>query len=580
MTLPVIRNVPEHERCISIARWHLQHKDHQSLPRLSFKIQYTLATMQYLNLAASVLLAATASGSALPELAKRQAPPAFAAGGETTLAQRAAFLCPASIDATLPLNNTFEFGLRFCSNVDRWSPNDLFSSQQLLNLGSRNYREAAAQCAPRCASFAQCETFSITAVGTPTNGSFNCNLYNRTTIFRANTTGGLFYARQRNQTQPRFVSTVLLTQTVCPTPAPPAATTTTTAIRTVTNPTATITQFPVVVVIGGQTITATAPGQTVTRTSSVNGGTVASAAPINVFIGQTGPIQVTQIINNVVTVVVVVVNGDINRPTTTSTVAAPSATNTFSCPADRINEFQSTRRPATQFTLNFCSNTQRWAADTLISTSPVENSNYTGAARECSLRCDANTACMAFSVAPNAAGSTTFNCNQYDVIRVGNGVTQGGLFYARAETRAAQAGGDPQCVGAVTPVAAGMTTYRREFCEQATRYSPEDLFNSAVVTGRRVGGSEPIVAAVNTCATQCTSFGTRCRTFSVTFNAANPAVVQGDLPIDVRFNCNLYQNSAATGDVRVVALNTQGGAFYRNDAIRSNSTMAVRRFAH
>ena len=543
--------------------------------------------MQFLNLA---LLAATASATALPELEKRQAPPAFAAGGETTLAQRAAFLCPASIDATLPLNNTFEFGLRFCSNVDRWSPNDLFSSQQLINLGSRNYREAAAQCAPRCAAFAQCETFSVTSIGTPTNGSFNCNLYNRTTIFRANTTGGLFYARQQNQTQPRFVSTVLRTATVCPTPAPaPQATVTTTAIRTVVNPTTTITQFPVVVVIGGQTNTVTAPTQVVTRTTTVPGGTVQSAAPINVFIGQTGPIQVTNIINNIVTVVVVFVNGNANAPTSTSTVApAPSATNTFTCPADRINEFQSTRRPASQFTLNFCSNVQRWDAATLISSSPVENSNYSAAARECSIRCDNNVACLAFSVAPAAAGSTTFNCNQYNTIRVANGATQGGLFYSRGETRAAQAGGDPQCVGAVTPVQAGTAVYRREFCEQATRYSPDDLFNSAVVVGRRVGASEPIIAAVQTCATQCSSFGTRCRTFSVTFNAANPAVVQTDLPIDVRFNCNLYQNSAQTGDVRVVALNTQGGAFYRNDAIGNsavspapggNSTM-VRRFAH
>ncbi|BFZ57058.1 hypothetical protein PYCC9005_004108 [Savitreella phatthalungensis] len=534
----------------------------------------------FLLVTASAVLAASAG--TLPELEKRQAPPLFASGGETTLAQRATFLCPAGIDGALPLNTTHEFGLRFCSNVDRWSPNDLFSSQPLLNVGSRNYRGAAAQCAPRCASFPQCETFSITSIGTPTNSSFNCNLYNRTTIFRGNTTGGLFYARQRNQTIPQ-PSTVTQVRTTCPV-APTTNAGVAPGLSTIRNPTATLTQFPVVVVIQSRTVTVTAATQTITRTTTIgNAGAaptvIQSAAPINVFIGQTGPIQVTQIVNNIVTVIVVIVNGDLSRPTTTSTVqAAPSATNSFTRPANSVTEFQSVRRPAFAFILSFASNVQRWSADRLTSSTPIADSTYAAAARECSARCDQAANCQAFSVAPTTAGGSTFNCNQYDVAQVANGNTNGGLFYARTENRASQAGGNPQCLGAVTPVNSGTTTFFREFCAQNSRYSPAVLISGTVVTGSREGSAEPIVGAVRTCAANCANAlpQNTCRTFSVTYTDGPNVVAAIDgIPQPINFNCNLYRNDPATGDVPTINAQTNGGAFYRR-LIASNATMTAR----
>lgn len=523
---------------------------------------------------ASLLLASASAVS----IEKRQAAPA---DGSATLAQRAAFFCPPGIVATLPLDNGQEGGLRFCSNIDRWSPATLFSSRP-LSVGSGNYRGAASSCAALCVN--QCQTFSV-APATPGNATFNCNLYNATVPFRGNTTGGLFYARQAPAGG--LLTTTTITTTVCPAavavataaavaPAPGTVT------RTVTGPTAiAAVVFPVIFAQAGQVaVTVTAANQVVTRTvtsTTTIGGTatavaVQSVAPFAVFIGQVGNIEVTTIINNIVTVVVVVVNGNVNSPVSTSTapVAAPTATNTFQCPAGIVGQYQDTTNPGSMFNLRFCSNTQRWSPADLFSSTQIAGATYASAAQICSQRCN-STICQTFSVAPTTVGGSTFGCNLYNATNVFNGPTNGGLFYQRVASINNNPTQADQCVGSVTPVTAGGVSYTREFCSRTERWSPATLFDGTVQTGTQVGATAAIVEAVQKCAARCSTFGARCQTFSTTFSSQNPPTAFAGVPVN--FNCNIYNATLR------VAGATQGGAFYLSSLAGQgfNSTM-VKRF--
>lgn len=514
----------------------------------------------------SLLVSAFVATTSALALEKRQADPN---AGSVTLGQRASFFCPPGIDATLPLDRDQEGGLRFCSNVDRWSPNDLFQTV-LLNVGSRNYRGAAAGCAARCIN--QCQTFSIAPSMNINNATFGCNLYNATTPFRGNTTGGLFYARQNRAGALPATTTVTTTTTVCPAAVANPV--------TITGPTNIVNVvFPVVFAPAGQpVVTVTAPGQVVTRTATVTtvvGGTttvvpVQSVAPFNVFVGQVGSIQVTIIINNVVTVNVVAVNGNVNSPVSTvTTSAAPSATNTFQCPAGIVGQYQDTTNPGSVFNLRFCSNTQRWSPADLFSTIPITGASYASAAQICSRNCN-STICQTFSVAPTTVGGSTFNCNLYNATNVFNGPTNGGLFYQRQASPNNNPNQADQCVGSVTPVTAAGITYTREFCSRTERWSPATLFDGTVQTGTTQNGAAPIVEAVQKCAARCSTFGARCQTFSTTFSSQNPPT--SDAAVPVNFNCNIYNATLR------VAGATQGGAFYLSSLAGQgfNSTMAKR----
>ncbi|CCG82445.1 protein of unknown function [Taphrina deformans PYCC 5710] len=508
--------------------------------------------------------------------------------GSATLAQRVSFLCPPGIDATLPLDAGTEAGLRFCSNIDRWSPATLYSSNP-LSVGSGNYRVAASRCAALCTG--RCQTFSV-APSTPGNATFGCNLYNATVPFRGNTNGGLFYARQSVAGALPSTTTVSLieTRTTCPV-ATQAAPNTPAVITGPTNVAAIV--YPVVYHPAGQVpVTVTNANQVVTQTATVLStvtttiqGQVTttvqsvpqeSIAPFVVFIGQVGEIKIQQIILNVVTVIVVQVNGNINVPVTTvTTSAAPTATpNTFQCPAGIVGQYQDTTNSAFTFDLRFCSNVQRWSPADLFSSTQIQGASYASAAQTCSERCN-TLECQTFSVAPTTVGGSTFGCNLYNATNVFNGPTNGGLFYQRrpATTSIDQ---EAQCVGAPGAVAVSSDSYSREFCSRTERWSPATLFDGTVQTGQRRGSVAPIVEAVNKCATRCSSFGAQCRTFSTTFTDQNAPI--GDSAVPVEFNCNIYNNTLR------VAGNTQGGAFYLK-ALASmpvppiNGTLA-RRYTH
>lgn len=517
------------------------------------------------------LLTLAASTQATP-LEKRQS------DGSATLAQRMSFLCPAGIDATLPLDAGTEAGLRFCSNIDRWSPATLYSSNPLI-VGSGNYRIAASRCAALCTG--RCQTFSV-APSTPGNATFGCNLYNATVPFRGNTNGGLFYARQKVAGALPSTTTisVIQTRTTCPA-ATQVAPNSPLVVTGPTNVAAVV--YPVVYHPIGQTpVTVTNANQVVTRTSTVlrtitttvQGRATTtvdpiaqeSIAPFVVFIGQVGEIKIQQINVNVVTIIVVKVDGDVNSPVTTVTSVAPTATpNTFQCPAGIVAQYQDTTNAAFTFDLRFCSNVQRWSPADLFSSTQIQGASYASAAQTCSERCNTLT-CQTFSVAPTTVGGSTFGCNLYNAINVFNGPTNGGLFYQRRPAATASNGQEAQCVGApgaVTLSASG-NSYSRQFCSRTERWSPATLFDGTVQTGQRRGlDIAPIVEAIDKCAARCTSFGTRCRTFSTTFTDQNAPL--GDTALPVEFNCNIYN------DTLRVPGDTQGGAFYLKTAQQSNT---------
>lgn len=530
----------------------------------------------------AVLLTALAASVSCSPVDRRQVD-----DGSATLAQRAAFFCPPGIDATLPLDQGREAGLRFCSNIDRWSPATLYSSNP-LSVGSGNYRVAASRCAALCTGI--CQTFSV-APATPGNATFGCNLYNATVPFRGNTNGGLFYARQNVAGALPQTVTQTQTQTVCPTPVAPVAT----VIKTVTGPTNTadvkypivyhpVGQAPITVVRSDQVVTKTEiTTSTITKTVDGQVTTVVepvakeTSGPFIVIIAQVGVVQVTQIVNNIVTVVVVKIDGTAPASTVTQSVAPTATPNSFQCPSGIVGQYQDTTNPGSVFNLRFCSNTQRWSPADLFSSTQIPDASYASAARACSQRCN-SLVCQTFSVAPTTVGGSTFGCNLYNATNVFNGPTNGGLFYQR---QAAQSNDDQQadqCVGSLTSVTGSGVPYSREFCSRTERWSPATLFDGSVQTGQTRNSAAPIVEAVQKCAERCSSFGDRCRTFSTTFTEANPPL--GDSALPVNFNCNIYNAT-----LRVPG-NTQGGAFYLgplgyedNGPFITNGTM-TRRFIH
>lgn len=534
--------------------------------------------MIYLSLLVSALLTTASAG---PAVGKRQSTPT---GTATTLEERASFFCPPGIDASLPLDAGEEAGLRFCSRLDRWSPATLYSSNP-LNVGSGQYRLAASRCAALCTGI--CRTFSV-APSTPGNATFGCNLYNASVPFRGNTNGGLFY--QRQNVSGAQLSLVTLTRTsvatVCPTPVPSANT----KVTTITGPTS-VTGYPVVYhPPGQQPTTVTASEHVITQTTTVTSTrttvidrqtstvlvpvTRETVGPFYVFVTLQGQVTITEFANNVVTVVVVTIQGALDRPATTSTLAvAPTATpNSFQCPAGIVGQYQDTSKPASVFNLRFCSNTQRWSPADLFSSTPIADASYASAAQACSRRCN-STICQTFSVAPTTVGGSTFNCNLYNATNVFNGPTNGGLFYQRQTAPFVNDQNAAQCVGSLSSVSASGTAYTREFCSRTERWSPATLFDGTVQTGQSMNGVAPIVQAVQKCAARCAGFGSRCATFSTTFTEQNPPT--GDAGVPVNFNCNIYNAT-----LRVLG-NTQGGAFYRAQSSGFNATApAVKRFIH